>query len=393
MTGYEYQDFDPYDETVAAQEILARYATLREKCPVGYSEAKGGGYFVMGDAEVKEAAKAADVFSSADGILFPPDPHPTFVPIEHDRPEHTWWRQIMSPPFTPQAVRELEPRITAVVDARIDTFIAAGRADLVTEFALRIPTAIIAYLLGFEDGSARQMVDVVDMFFETKGTERFPEWIAAFNEFVLAETAIRREHPRDDYLTQLIVNEHEGRMLTHEDLFSLMVSFALPGYESTVSGMATLLLHAGRDQELRERLMADPALIPGAVEEAVRIAVPLQFFRRWTTQDAVLGGVEIPAKSNVVLCYGAAAHDPRTTPNPEVFDPTRKINSHTGFGWGIHRCLGMGLARTEMRIALERILHRIPDYRVDDSAGFGPLIGGMVMTLTSLPITFEPRAA
>lgn len=392
MTAYEYTDFDPYDESVTGEEIFTRYTALRDKCPVGYSEAKGGAYFVLGDAEVKAAAKAADVFSSADGILFPLDPHPKFVPIEHDRPEHSWWRQIMSPPFTPQAVRELEPRITEVVDAQIDTFIATGRADLVNDFALRIPTGIIAYLLGFEGESRQRMIDVVDMFFETKGTERFGEWIAAFDDFVLAETTIRREHPRDDYLTQLIVNEHEGRMLTHEDLFSLMVSFALPGYESTVSGMATLLLHVGRDRDLRDRLMTDPSLIPGAVEEAVRIAVPLQFFRRYTTEDTTLGGVEIPAKSNVVLCYGAAARDPLTNPKPDTFDPTRKINGHVGFGWGIHRCLGMGLARTEMRIALERILHRIPDYRVDDDVVFGPLIGGMVMTLTSLPVTFEPRA-
>jgi cytochrome P450 len=103
--------------------------------------------------------------------------------------------------------------------------------------------------------------------------------------------------------------------------------------------------------------------------------------------------VDIPAKSNVVLCYGAAARDDRTVENPDEFDPTRKLNRHVGWGWGIHRCLGIALARAEMRVAAQAILRRIPDFEVEEGVEYGPLEGGMVMTLTSLPVRFTPSAA
>lgn len=390
MTTYQYEDFDSYDQSIAGEEIWKQYADLRGKCPVGHSEKYGGYYLVTGDAEVKEAGTNPAVFSSADGIIFPPEPHMKFVPIEYDRPEHTWWRAIMSPPVTLENVKALEPKIEASVNECIDSFIERGSADLVSELAAVVPQGMVGDIFGFEGESRRRAIELVGMFFETKGDERILQWVAAMNEFVLAETETRRANPREDYLTHLITAEHEGRMLTHDELLSLFTSFTVAGFHSTVAGMSTLLYHIGSDPQLRDRLIAEPDLINGAAEEAIRIAPPLQIFRRVTTQDTTLGGVDIPAKSDVVLCYGAAARDDRTVPNPDTFDPTRKINRHVGWGWGIHRCMGIGLARAEMRIAAQAVLRRMPDFVVDPGASYGPLEGGMVMALTSLPVTFTP---
>jgi cytochrome P450 len=390
MTDYDYKDFDSYDQSVAGEEIWKQYAALRGKCPVGHSEKYGGYYLVTGDAEVKEAATKPALFSSADGIIFPPEPHPKFVPIEYDRPEHSWWREIMSPPVSLQAVKELEPEIEAAVNACIDVFIERGSADLVQELAALIPQGMVGDIFGFTGESRRRAVELVAMFFETKGDERILEWVGAIDAFVREETAARRANPQDDYLTQLITNEHDGRMLTHEELVSLFCSFTIAGFHSTVAGIGTLLFHIGSDPALRDRLIAEPELINGAAEEAIRIAPPLQFFRRVATEDTTLGGVEIPAKADVVLCYGAAARDERTVPDPETFDPTRKINRHVGWGWGIHRCLGIGLARAEMRIVAQTVLRRMPDFAVEPGVTYGPLEGGMVMALTSLPVTFTP---
>lgn len=389
MTTYEHKDFDSYDQTIAGEEIWKRYADLRE-CPVGHSEKYGGYYVVAGDAEVKEAGKNPQIFSSAEGIIFPPEPHMRFVPIEYDRPEHTWWRTIMSPPVTLQSVKALEPAIEATANERIDTFIASGRADLVSDFVAHLPTGMIGDIFGFEDRSRTRIIELVHLFFETKGDERIAEFVQQMNDFVLEETEARRTNPREDYFSQLVNNSYEGRYLTHEELLSLITSFIVAGFHSTVAGMTTLLYYVGRDPALRDRLIAEPNLINGAVEEAIRIVPPLQLFRRVTTQDTILGGVDIPAKSNVVLCYGAAARDDRSVENPEEFDPTRKLNRHVGWGWGIHRCLGIGLARAEMRIAVQAVLQRMPDFTVEDGVEYGPLEGGMVMALTSLPVRFTP---
>jgi cytochrome P450 len=213
------------------------------------------------------------------------------------------------------------------------------------------------------------------------------------NDFVLVETAERRANPREDYLTQLTISDFDGRSLTHSDLLSLITSFLLAGFHSTVAGLSTLLYHVGTNDGVRQQLLADPSLILGAVEEAIRIAPPLQAFRRWTTEEAKLGDVVIPAASDVVLCLGAAARDERSTDNPDDFDVTRPLNQHVGWGWGIHRCLGINLARAEMRIALEQILLRIPDFKVDPGVEYGPLEGGMVMALPTLPVTFSPAKA
>ncbi|MCU1691863.1 MAG: cytochrome [Frankiales bacterium] len=393
MATYDSKDFDLYDTSVTGDAVWERYADVRGQCPVGRSEAHTGFFFVTGDAEVREAAKAAELFSSAQGIIYPPDPHPTFVPIEHDRPEHTWWRRVMNEPFTPSAIRKLEPKILEAVTQAIDAFIETGRADLVTDFAMHIPTGMIADILGFEGESRDQMKSLTRMFFETKATEKFGDWAVAMNEFVLAETASRRESPREDWLTELTTREFDGRRLDHGDLLSLITSFLLAGFHSTVAGMSTLLHQVGIDEDVRQKLIADPSLIPGAAEEAVRIAPPLQAFRRFTTAETTLGGVAIPEGSDVLLCLGAAARDERATPDPDRFDITRPMNQHVGWGWGIHRCLGINLARAEMRIALEQVLLRLPDYKVDGGVGYGALEGGLVMALEHLPVTFTPVRA
>lgn len=392
MTIYEYKDFDSYDRSVEGEEIWKRYADLR-RCPVGHSAKYEGYYLVTGDAEVKAAATNPQVFSSADGIIFPPEPHMKFVPIEHDRPEHTWWRSIMSPPVSLEAVKQLEPSIEAAANERIDSFIAEGRADLVGDYAALLPTGMIGDIFGFEGESRTRVIELVHLFFETKGDERIADWVQQMSEFTLAESEARRARPRDDHFSALVNNTYDGRSLVHEELLSLLTSFIVAGFHSTVSGLSTLLYYLGTDPALRDRLIAEPKLINGAVEEAIRIVPPLQLFRRYTTEDTNLGGVDIPAKSSVVLCYGAAARDDRTVENPDEFDPTRKLNRHVGWGWGIHRCLGIALARAEMRVAAQAILRRVPDFEVEDGVGYGPLEGGMVMTLTSLPVRFTPSPA
>jgi cytochrome P450 len=392
MTTYEYKDFDSYDQTIAGEEIWKRYSDLRE-CPVGRSDKYGGYFLVTGDAAVKEAGKNAQVFSSADGIIFPPEPHMRFAPIEYDRPEHTWWRTIMSSPVTLEAVKQLEPAIEAAANECIDNFIGTGRADLVRDLTVHLPQGMIADIFGFEGQSKTRVIELVHMFFETKGDERIADWVAQMDAFVREETRARQSNPRDDYLSQLVNNSYEGRSLTHEELLTLITSFIVAGFHSTIAGMSTLLYYIGKDPALRDRLIAEPALINGAVEEAIRIVPPLQFFRRITTQETTLGGVDIPAKSSVVLCYGAAARDGNSVENADEFDPTRKLNRHVGWGWGIHRCLGIGLARAEMRIAAQTVLARIPDFEVEDGVEYGPLEGGMVMTLNSLPVRFTPSTS
>ena len=387
---FEAGDFDQHDPEVAGDLIWERYRQLRSQCPVAHSDAHGGFYFMTGFEEVRAAAMQHEVFSSAEGVVLPQDPRPMFVPLEYDPPEHSRWRRLMNENLSPSAVKRLEDQIRESVTRRIDAFAPVGRCDLVADFAAQIPPEMIADMLGIDGRDRDTMVQFTHQFFATLGTEAFATYQASFNEFILEQGADRRANPRHDYLTKLVTGGPDTEAIDDIGLISVVSSFLIGGYHSTIAGLASVLYHVGRLDDVRQKLLADPSLIPGAVEEAIRISTPLHSFRRVATTDTAVDDVKIPAGSDVLLCFAAANRDESAFPDPDEFDITRPLNTHLGYGWGIHRCLGIHLARFEMRIALEEVLRRIPDYRLAEGIDYGPLQAGLVMIVPSLPVTFTP---
>jgi cytochrome P450 len=154
--------------------------------------------------------------------------------------------------------------------------------------------------------------------------------------------------------------------------------------------MASLFCRVAADAKLRDRLIVDRSLVPRVVEETIRLDTPLHGFRRRTRQAIAIGGTDIPVDSDVLLVYAAANRDPDKFADPDTFDLDRKPNPHLGFGFGIHTCVGAPVARMELRIALNRVLDRIPDVRIVGPVPESAFVGGKLATINELQVEFTP---
>jgi cytochrome P450 len=225
------------------------------------------------------------------------------------------------------------------------------------------------------------------------GTPEFSEHLGHFTDANSAVIEDRRRLPRQDFLSQLARGFVEGVSLTDEDIAGLMIVYFVGGHHSTSSGIAGLFRHLLTEPGLRDALMADPGLIPHAIEESLRLTTPLQLFARTVMQETQVGDQTLSAGTRVMLNLAAANHDPRAFDEPDRFVLDRSSNRHVAFGAGIHVCPGQNLARAELRIVLERLLTRLPDVRLAAEPVRTRLIGGQLLGFDALPVTFTPESA
>ena len=184
--------------------------------------------------------------------------------------------------------------------------------------------------------------------------------------YLAAQLAERRTNPRHDMLSDIVALRFDGEPLPETD--ALMLTFLLmqAGHETTIGAIGGMLFHVGSNPELKARLLANPSLIPLAVEEALRLEAPLMGLGRILTTDATMEGVTMPKGDRVMLMFGAANRDETVFEDPETFVVDRTNNRHMAFGSGVHRCLGAPLARLEMRVVLEEVLQRMPGVHIVD---------------------------
>jgi len=187
------------------------------------------------------------------------------------------------------------------------------------------------------------------------------EWIYRYLEDVLPE---READPGDDLVSRLLHPGPDEPKLTHDEVVGFSALLLMAGTETTTNGLANAITVLHDRPEIRARLAAEPARLPRAIEECLRFESPVPGLSRGTTRDVELHGKKIPQGARVHMAFAAANRDERMFPNGEAFDPERTPNAHLAFSLGIHFCLGASLARTELRIVLEELLARFPDYRV-----------------------------
>ena len=386
-------DLDPFAET--ADSMLDLYRTAHAQgCPVLHSTAHGGYYMVTSHAAIKAAAADWETFSSANGVTLPRFPVRN-VAIEHDPPEHTYWRGVYREILSPRAVRLAEESVRRDAIALIDAFAGRGEAELVAELTTIVPGNTICRLLGVTDPDRVRLGCRlgVDLAVGVVDPTRAPVVFGAFAEFMMAEIGARRADPRDDFLSRVATGEINGHRLSDDEILGVGTGFFIAGHHTTTSGMSALFHRIATDPELRAQLVADPSGIPAAAEEAVRLETPLHGFFRTTTCDVEVEGTLIPAGSEVWLNYQAGNRDPKAFDDAEEFRAARRPNPHLAFGNGIHTCVGAPLARLEMRIVTEELLARIPDLT---STGEPPtyLWGGLnIMNIERVPVTFTPAPA
>jgi cytochrome P450 len=257
----------------------------------------------------------------------------------------------------------------------LDAQIGEGRFDYVQDFSAILPPTVISYLLGVPEQDQEQLRHVVDEVFHVEegvgmANDVSMNALTSLGAYLAEQFVERRRNPRDDVFTDLvnavITDENENvRRLTDEELAGFGVLLFAAGTETVARhlGWAASVLDAYPDQ--RSDLVADPSLVPNAIEEMLRLEPPSPVNARWTTREVTLHGVTIPAGSRVILITGSAGRDERKYPNPDALDIHRKVDLHMTFGYGIHFCLGAALARMEGRIGLEETLKRWPKWTVD----------------------------
>jgi cytochrome P450 len=390
----KFPPFDHLDDTLSTSDVRRAHTEMREACPVVHSERHGGFDVLTRYENVRAALTDTGSFSSADGVHIPASKLLPPVPaLEFDEPEHSAWRRVLDGPLTPRAVRTFEPVIAEVVDLLIDDFATVGEADLVDQLTEPLPAIVIGRMIGLDQTEAVRARSIAAALFAALGSDEFPARFAEFSDRTQRWLADRRKNPRDDMLTEMASGVVQGKEIDDAGATGLMLAYIIGGHHSTGSALGGLIRHVLTVPGLRDDLLADRAGLPRVIEESLRLTTPLQLFARTLRCPVQVGDQELAEGGRVLLDLAAANRDPRAFTDPEEFDRDRSRNRHLSFGAGPHVCQGQHLARAELRIALSRLLDRLPDLRLDGEPIESGLVGGSLMTHFALPATFTPEIA
>lgn len=382
LVAGEFWGRDPHEEM----------AWMRANAPVYWD---GKVWAITRYADLKAIAKDPGTFSNAGGIR--PDSGPIPMMIDMDDPAHLKRRKLVNKGFTPRRVREQEAAVRRACDQIIDTVCERGECDLVTDVAAWLPMIMIGDALGVAPSDRAQLLAWSDALLSAlTGNPDDMEGAAAafggYTEFALATIADRRENPTDDLMSILVHAEVDGDRLDDDEVLHESLLILIGGDETTrhviSGGLYQLLTHP--DQ--RDALAADPALMPGAVEEMLRWVTPIRNMARTATRDVEIEGQTIAEGDKMLLLYPSANRDEDVFADPFRFDIERSPNEHVAFGFGTHFCLGASLARLELTCMVDHLLRRLPDLEVaqDDEPVARP--ANFVSGYEHLQVTFTPTA-
>jgi len=349
---------------------------LRQRCPIARTERFGGGWLPTRYEDVAAIAYDTERFSSRAIIMsnFRP-PHELAPiggspPISSDPPFHHDARKLLLPAFTKTAVGKQEAATRAFCHSLIDAFGQQDVVDAARDYAQHIPMRVIADMLGFppEDGPRfRQFVENTLEGVNLPPEERIARMSALF-DYLLAQVHDHLDNPREDLTTYLINAELYGHKLEPSHVVGTMALLLIAGIDTTWSAIGASLWHLARNPADRVRLVAEPGLLPTALEEFLRAYAPVTM-ARLVKQDMHWRDADMKADDWILLSFPAANRDPAQFDRAGEVVIDREVNRHAAFGLGIHRCVGSHLARMELRVALEVWLERIPEFSLDDPAG------------------------
>ncbi|TMR90317.1 cytochrome P450 [Nonomuraea basaltis] len=358
-------------------------------------DAGAGMWNVYGYPELQEVLGDPATFSSDTMRVIPKGLMPEFEEFsmegfitQIDPPEHGKLRKLVSSAFTRKVVADLEPRIAALTHELLDAAQDRGRFELVTDLAYPLPVIVIAELLGVPSSDRALFKQWADALFQRDAKISLAEPVENQNVdmqatlkswkemsgYLAGHAAERRRQPRADLLTKLVEAEVDGERLPDDQVVNFAIVLLLAGHITTTMLLGNTVLCLDAFPEQQDKVRADRASIPAAIEESLRLFTPFAALGRSTTREVELGGVTIPADQLLMAWLGSANRDPRQFPAPDVFDPGRDPNPHLAFGRGIHFCLGAPLARLEGRVALNILLDRLNPLRTDpdDPVDFMP---------------------
>jgi cytochrome P450 len=383
-------EYRPFDASTW-RDPWTLYAELREHDPV--HRAPGGYWVLTRFDDVWAAARDTVTYSSAQGLTFHDEKAalglaPTIVMM--DPPDHTAHRRLVSLRFVPREVAALEPALREQVRACLDELCAAGGGDFVAGLARPVPCWVVAHYLGVPEQDRGRFAAWTDALVSAQAGAGYASAADALAELYGYFTELverRRREPGDDLVSALLAVRVDDEELSVAEILGYAFVMVAGGNDTTIgllSGAAELL--TAHPQE-RRRLLADRSLIPGAVDELLRLTSPVQGLCRVARRDTEVAGTPIAEGDRVLLCYGAANRDPREFgPTAEQLDVGRTIPRMLAFSSGPHHCLGAAAARLQGRVVLEELLARCPGFTVDAAEGrFAP--GAFTRRYERLPFT------
>ncbi len=379
MTAAELR-YDPFDPAVR-EDPYPYYARLRREAPAFRVESRGL-FAVSRYADVVHVLRRHDLFSSAAMAAALREPV-RYVPEEErerpfdtaalgvigaEPPEHTRLRAVLNRGFTPRRIAALEARIRAIAKDLTRALALRGECDFVADFAVPLPVAVIAELLGvptdrlldfkrWSDAAVHAAFDAPAGADEAHEVGRALREMSDYFGPVLAE---RRACPRPDLISALVRAEAVEGTLSNSEARIFLFTLLVAGNVTTTQLLANALLALLRHPDQLARLRRDPERVPAMVEEALRYDAPVQLLLRTATRDVEIGGTRIPAGAPVLPLFASANRDPEVFPDPDHFDIERNPRDHVAFGHGIHYCLGAHLARLEARVSFEVLLEDLP---------------------------------
>jgi len=391
-------DFDVMDPDYL-RDPFSIWDQLRQTCPIPHTDRRKSTWMPLRYEDVTAIAHDVEHFSSLKVAVIPGDedadpaelegPNLEYglPPISSDPPLHTWTRRLLLPWFSHKRVESYMPMTRQLCRRLLDGFADSGRADAAADYAQQIPVRVIAHILGVSPdlsdtftGWVRDVLEFAD------DAERRQHGAEGLLHYFLGELEQRRSDPGDDLLSALLTAEVDGQRVDDGIVLGMAALVLIAGVDTTWSAIGSSLWHLATHPEDRKRLVAEPELMPTALEELLRAYAPVTMARE-VTGDIVYAGCPMKTGDKVLMNFPAANRDPQAFEHPEEVQLDRAHNRHVAFGSGIHRCAGSNLARMELQVALEEWLARIPDFSLAQGEEI-TWAGGQVRGPRILPVVF-----
>jgi cytochrome P450 len=394
-------DFDVLDPRYVADPFTI-WDDLRATCPIAHTDRRVSSWLPTRYEDVTAIAHDIEHFSSQRVAVIPgaeddgdgevddfegPNLEYGLPPISADPPLHTWTRRLLLPWFSHRRVESYVPMTRDLCRGLLNGFADAGHADAAADYAQQIPVRVIAHVLGVSTDMSDTFTEWVrDVLEFADDPERRQHGALGLLNYFVAQLEYRRSNPGEDLLSELLATEVEGKPLEDGLILGIAALVLIAGVDTTWSAIGSSLWHLASHPDDLKRMVAEPELMPLALEELLRAYSPVTM-ARLVTQDYEYGGCPMKEGDKVLMNFPAANRDPEAFDHPDEVLLDRAHNRHVAFGSGIHRCAGSNLARMELQVALEEWLGRIPSFSLEEGKDIA-WAGGQVRGPRILPVVF-----